>query len=84
MGGLDPFAAREVGDGSGDLEDAVVGAGGEGEAIDRLRQESARRRRELAVLPEVARRHLGVGGDAGASEAIPLDGAGRFDAFADR
>lgn len=32
--GVDSLAPREVGDGAGDFEDAVVGAGGEAEAFD--------------------------------------------------
>ena len=39
MRGLDPLAAGEVGDGAGDFQDSVVGAGGEGEAVDDLGKE---------------------------------------------
>ena len=36
MGGLDAFGAGEVSDGAGDLQNAVIGAGGEGKLFHRL------------------------------------------------
>lgn len=38
---VDAFAVAEIGDGASDFEDAVVGAGGEAEAVDGVDKETA-------------------------------------------
>lgn len=84
LGGADVFFAGEVGEGAGDFEDAVVGAGGEVEGFHGLLKEVGGVFVELAVGADLARGHGGVGEEAGgAFEAFGLDGACGDDAFAD-
>lgn len=61
---MDLFAAGEVGDGSRDLEDAVVGAGGEVHLFHRVLQITRAGRVERAVLTHEFGGHGGIGGDA--------------------
>src|SRR5215212_11110477 len=76
---LDPIARREVRDGAGHLEDAVVGAGGEAEAFDGGEEEAFGRGVELAVFAELAGGHVRVG----FAETVALDLASRFHARSD-
>ena len=94
--GLDGVAAVEVGDGAGELEDAVKGAGAELELGHRRLHERFARLVELAVLAHLGRSHVGVGlvqqapvalrregiFGQGLGEAVALDGAGGLDASA--
>src|SRR3982074_2060014 len=48
----DLFAVREVGQGAGDLEDAVEGAGGEAELLEGGIEQGPAGRVHLAVTPE--------------------------------
>jgi len=63
--GLDLIRGVEVGEGAGDLEDAVVGAGGEIEVVHRLLQQGVGLGFELAVLADELGGHGAVGGDSG-------------------
>ena len=82
--GADGGALGEVGEGAGDFEDAVVGAGGEVHVVHGVLKVGAAFGVELAMgfhLPGV---HGAVDVDAGVfGEALGLDGAGLFDAGAD-
>ena len=60
VGGGDAGLAGEVGDGARDLQDAVVGAGGEAELVDGCVEELLRRVVEAAVLLHVLRSHVSV------------------------
>ena len=77
MGGADLVAAGEVGDGAGNLEDAVEGAGGEAELLEGTVEQCAAGRVDGAETTE----RLGAHGcvdrcGGGGAEALPLDGAG--------
>ena len=84
MVALDVFGAGEVGDGAGDFEDAVVGAGGEVHLLHGLFEVDLGFGIERAVFADLFRAHRGVGVDAFAGgEAEALDVAGFGDAGAD-
>ena len=61
LGGADVFFAGEVGEGAGDFEDAVVGAGGEVEGFHRLFEKVGGVFVELAMGAHLAGGHGGVG-----------------------
>ena len=82
MRGLDFVGAGEVGDGAGDLEDAVVGARGKRKPFHRLLQQVAEGRIERAVFAEVGLRHAGIAGNLRAGKARVLAVAGGLDAGA--
>ena len=81
--GGDRVGAGEVGDGARDLEDAVVGAGGEVELLHGLLEKLAERRIDGAMLADLRVRHAGVGAGARAGEAGALAEARGLDAGAD-
>ena len=68
--GILPF---QVGDGSGDFEDAVVGPGGEAQALHGHLEQALGLGTRGAVLLDEPGRHVGVGVDAGFVETLPLD-----------
>ena len=70
----------EVGDGAGEFDDAVVGAGGEVHLAGGGAHQLLARRVERAVLAHLARAHVRVRELARAGEAGALPRAGRFDA----
>ena len=78
----DGFGLGEVGDGAGDLEDAVVGAGGQRELFHGLLEQVAHAGIERAVALDLRRGHTGVGREARAAETDELVLAGQFDALA--
>ncbi len=74
----------EVGEGAGDFEDAVVGAGGEVHVVHGVLEVGAAFGVELTVGFHLSRGHGAVDVGAGAfGEALGLDGAGLLDAGAD-
>ena len=77
MGGADVFLRSQVGDGAGDLEDAVVGAGAETEFGHRRLQELLGIGANGAEFLYLPRPHLGVGVDFPPLEAeeLPLPSA---------
>lgn len=84
VGGEDAGLAGEVGDGAGDLEDAVIGAGAHVEACHGVAQHAERLALGAGVGVEQTRVHLGVAEDAGlVAVALGLDEAGGGDALAD-
>ena len=84
VGGLDLGGAGEVGDGSGDLEDAVEGSDGEAEAAEGVVEELLAGAIDTAVEAEVFGGHGGVdGGGRGEAEAGELAVAGLLDASGD-
>lgn len=81
---LDFFGGGEVGDGAGNLEDAVVGAGGEGEFFHGLLEKVAEGGIDRAVLADLGVGHAGVDGRLRAFEAGVLACVGCLDAGAHR
>ena len=82
--GGEVFGAGEVGDGAGDFEDAIVGAGAEVEIGHRELQKFERRVVENAVGFEFPAAHAGVAGDLRfLLETFLLTLARGDDAFAD-
>jgi hypothetical protein len=82
--GGDAVGAFEVGDGAGDFQDAIVGAGAEVVFGHGVLQHGERRFVERAVGLEFARAHARVAGDAGSVfEPLLLDVARGDDPFAD-
>ena len=93
---LDGVAAVEVGDGAGEFEDAMEGAGAQLQLRHRRLDERFARLVEFAVLAHLGRSHVGVGlvqeaavalGQEGIfgqrlRQAVALDGAGGLDAGA--
>ena len=77
---LDDVAIGEVGDGAGELEDAVEGAGGELETLGGGLEEGLRGGIYNAVFADLSWPHVGVAGDAAAGEALCLTLAGRLHA----
>ncbi len=77
MGG-DVFAAFQVGDGTGDFQDAVVSPHGHAQTVEGLPGQGPGFVIQGAELLYLAGSHLGIGEDFGAPEAFGLDGAGRF------
>ena len=94
--GLDGVAAVEVGDGAGELEDPMKGAGAELQLRHRRLDERLAGLVQLAVLAHLGWPHVGVGLVQEAAvaprrervfrqrfrQAVALDGAGAFDAGA--
>ena len=81
--GGDGRGGGKVGDGAGDLEDAVVAAGGEALAGHRPFEQGFAGGIERAELADLAGRHCGIGEDALAPKAFELSAAGFDNAFAD-
>ena len=80
----DVGGAFEVGDGAGDFEDAIVGAGAHVHAFHGVLQLLQTGGVGLGVFVEQGRRHLGVAVDAGlVLEAAFLQHSGGDDALAD-
>ena len=73
----------EVGDGAGEFDEAVVGAGGEVHGGDSLLQEYFRSAVERANFADEGGSHFGIGEYALPSESIVLYSAGFLDAFSD-
>ena len=84
MARLDRAAPVQVRDGPADLQDAVVGARGEPQPVERLFQQRVPRVAQAAEFVQAVRRDPGVAGDPGAAEALVLERAGRVDPRADR
>lgn len=76
---VDLLAAFQVGDGAGHLEDAVVGAGRETEAVGYHLQHPVAVGVQFAEFLDEARRHLGIAMDFGAAVALLLNMAGALD-----
>jgi len=74
----------EVGDGTGDFEDAGVAAGGEAQVIHGAFEEGAAFVIELAEALDEAARHLGIGKDGNSVEAFELKFAGPLDTVPNR
>lgn len=83
MGGGDVVSTLEVGDGAGEFDEAVVGAGGETHGGDGLTKQVFAGLIEGAELAEEGAIHLGIGENSFSFEASPLDLAGALDASAD-
>jgi len=66
---LGAVAAREIGDGAGDFQDAVVGTGAEGKLLHCLLEHLAERGVERDVSADLRVAHAGVGGELGPGEA---------------
>ena len=79
MGRGDGPLPFQVGDGPGDLEDPVVGPGGEAQALHGHLQQALGLGGRGAVLLDESGRHVGVGVDAGFMETPRLDLPGRYD-----
>jgi hypothetical protein len=73
---LDAVAAREVGDGAGDFQDAVVGAGGQRELLHRLLEHFPERGVERDMGADLRVAHAGVGRELRPGEAGELAFAG--------
>ena len=69
---LDAVAGGEVGDGAGDFQNAVVGAGAERELFHRLLEHFAERGVERDVGANLRMAHAGVGRELRAGEAHEL------------
>jgi hypothetical protein len=82
VGGLDFFAAGEVGDGAADFEDAAVGAGAQAQFVDGGFEQSFRSVVHGAIALDIARAHLGVGMDGPFLKPIQLDVTCLIDALA--
>lgn len=78
------IAAFDVGDCAGDFENAVVGPGGQAEAVHGCLHESLGVRIYLTILADVAGLHMGVCVDAVGLEPLLLYRPGGGDAVADR
>src|SRR5450631_4222285 len=73
MHGLDVVRAGEVGDGSRDAQDAVVGARAEPKTFDRRRYQPGARGVQRTECPHLRDTHFRVAADvAEAAEALPL------------
>lgn len=79
----DVLRATEIGQGAGDLEDTVVGAGGEVHLAHGMLHVAVAHVVELAVLLHLARAHGGIGAGLASLEAALLDLAGLHHAGAD-
>jgi len=79
--GFDRGGGFEIGDGARYFQDAVVGAGGEAEALDGVFEEFFAVRGNRAMFADELRGHLGVGVEFFLrAVAVELDGAGAQDA----
>ncbi len=83
VGGGDVVSALEVGDGAGEFDEAIVGAGGETHGRDGLPQKVFAGLVEGAELAEEGAIHLGIGENTLSFKTFPLDIAGALDAGAD-
>ena len=72
--GFDAVGGREIGNGAGDFQDTIVGAGGEMELLHRLLEEIAELGVDGTVLADLSLGHAGIGGGFGASESRVLAG----------
>lgn len=82
----DGGGAIEIGDGARELEDAMIAARRQGEALGGFAHERLRARIDRSQLLDRAGRRGGVGGDAGETDrriALGLDRAGGGDAAGD-
>lgn len=75
MVGREGFLAGEVRDRAGDLEDPVIGTGGEVKLLDRTLQQVAHRGVDRAVAPDLGMAHARVVGRLGAGKPLQLPGA---------
>jgi hypothetical protein len=76
VGGADGFGTVEVGDGTRNLQDAVVGARRESQARHGAFEQPVAIRRDVAVLPELPRAHLRIAVNLFTLEALHLPLAG--------
>lgn len=83
VAGVDLLFSRQVGDGAGQLEDAVVGAGGETQGVEGLLQQIPGLRIQAAVTADEGWRHGGVVENPGSLVAFRLDGMGTGHPFPD-
>src|SRR3990172_5403348 len=84
VGGLDICGSLQVCNGAGDLEDAVMGAGGEPEMIHRLAQKGLGLGVQGTEIPQVAAPHVRVAVDAPVlTVALPLNTPAAFHPLAD-
>ena len=83
MRSLDIFGIGQIGDGPGDLEDAVIGAGGERELFHRLLEEVAEPGFQGTMPAKLGVGHPSVGDCIAAFEALELSFAGAQDPLAD-
>ncbi len=71
--GLDGTGTGEVGDGAGQLEHPMTGAGGEPEPVDGRAQQASNGGGLVAMAPQLSSRHVGVGMQAPLrAESLPL------------
>ena len=80
--GLDRIGTREIGDGASYLQQAVVGASGEAEALARRFQEALAGFVQDADAAHLARTHVGVAREFRTSESRSLASARLLDPFA--
>jgi len=73
----------QVGNGSGNLQDPVVGPSREAQFVNGGFQKIARRLVDTAVLPDMAAAHLGIAVDIAATKTPGLLLSCRADTFAD-
>ena len=81
--GGDVIEGRKIGEGAGDFENAVVGAGAEVEVGHGVIEQAGGFGIDDAVLAQQARSEGAVAGDANAAVAVLLDGAGGHDPLPD-
>lgn len=81
--GEDVVSLFEVGDGAGEFDEAVVGAGGEAHGGNGVAQEVFAGLVEGTELAEERGIHFGIGKDVFSRKTRALNGAGTFDARAD-
>ena len=83
MFGEDVIGGFEVGDGAGEFDEAIVGAGREVHGGDSLLQKYFRSAVEWAGFADEGGSHFGIGEYALSGEPFVLYGAGFLDAFSD-
>ena len=79
----DFFFSGEVGQGPGDFQNAVVGAGREVHLLHGVFEVAFAFRIELAAFADLASSHRGIGGELGGFKTLHLDFAGVGDSLAD-
>ena len=77
--GADVVGSVDVGDGAGEAEDFVVGAGGEAKLVHGLAEESFASFIKRTVAADGAGSHAGVGGGGVGAETLSLAGSGTED-----
>ena len=82
MVSFDDIGAIQVGDGAGQLENTVEGAGGEVELLHGGTQQALCWRLDLAKFPDLHGCHLGIADKFGALEPFLLNLSGGFDTAA--